>query len=268
MKIAIAGKGGVGKTTLTSLLARSFAADGVRVLAIDADPDANLAGAIGIDATNREQLIPIADMVDLAKERTGHGSGSGGFFKLNPTVDDLPEELSVKYDAIRVLSLGSIRHGGSGCVCPQHTILRALMNHILLKEDDVVLMDMEAGVEHLGRGTAQAVDLLVIVVEPGRRSLETAEQIERLATDLGILKLAYVGSKIRDDADTKFLTTYLEDKNILGCLRQSRAICEADKNDLAPYDQTGAPFEEIRSIRKNIESLVANCNRRRNGPCA
>lgn len=258
MKIAIAGKGGVGKTTLTSLLARSFAADGVKVLAIDADPDANLAGAIGIDAINREQLIPLADMEELAKERTSHGKGFGGFFKLNPTVDDLPEELSVTYDSIRVLSLGSIRQGGSGCVCPQHTILRALMNHILLKEDDIVLMDMEAGVEHLGRGTAQAVDLLLIVVEPGRRSLETADQIERLAADLGIRKLAYIGSKIRDDADTGFLTKHLKNKNIIGCLWQSKAICEADRNDLAPFDQAGAPLEEIKSIRKQIESLVTS----------
>nr|WP_319515822.1 AAA family ATPase [uncultured Cohaesibacter sp.] len=258
MKIAIAGKGGVGKTTLTSLLARSFSADGIRVLAIDADPDANLAGAIGIDANVRETLVPLADMKDLAAERTGHGSGFGGFFKLNPTVDDLPDELSVKFEGIRVLSLGFIQHGGSGCVCPQHTILRALMSHILLKEDDVVLMDMDAGVEHLGRGTSEAVDLLIVVVEPGRRSLETAAQIERLAADLGIAKIAYAGSKIRDDDDLDFLSKALENKNFLGALRLSEAIRDADRNDRAPYDQTGAPLAEIQSIRERIEELTAD----------
>ncbi|WP_057461180.1 AAA family ATPase [Pseudovibrio sp. POLY-S9] len=260
MKIAIAGKGGVGKTTLTSLLARSFAKEGMRVLAIDADPDANLAGALGVSSENREKLVPLANMKDLAIERTGHGSGFGGFFVLNPTVDDLPETLSIKHEGIRILSLGSIRHGGSGCVCSQHTIVRALMNHILLKENDLVLMDMEAGIEHLGRGTAEAVDLLIVVVEPGRRSLETAAQIERLAKDLGIENLAYVGSKLRDSSDMDFLSSALPNERFLGGIQLSDAIRTADLNDLSPFDQDDAPLSQIKDIQTRIRALGATTN--------
>lgn len=257
MKIAIAGKGGVGKTTLASLLARSFSNDGMRVIAIDADPDANLAAAIGIDKELRKQLTPISEMKELAEERTAHGNGLGGFFKLNPTVDDLPDSLSVKFESIRLLSLGSIRHGGAGCVCPQHTILRALMRHILLKEDDVVVMDMEAGVEHLGRGTADAVDVLIIVVEPGQRSLETATQIERLAADLGIKQLAYVGSKVRDEADSTFLAHSLPTSRYLGEIHLNDCVRQADQASASPFDQAGLHLDEIRRIRANLEAFLS-----------
>lgn len=262
MKIAIAGKGGVGKTTLASLLARSFSSDGMRVIAIDADPDANLAAAIGIDPDQREKLRPISEMKELAEERTAHGSGLGGFFKLNPTVDDLPESLSAKFETIRLLSLGSIRHGGAGCVCPQHTILRALMRHILLRQDDVVVMDMEAGVEHLGRGTADAVDVLIIVVEPGKRSLETASQIERLAADLGIKQLAYVGSKVRDEADSQFLVQSLPSSRYLGDLHLNDCVRQADQVSASPFDQTGPHLDEIKTIRANLEAFLADIQAR------
>lgn len=219
MKIAIAGKGGVGKTTLAALLARAYAAEGRKVLAIDADPDANLAAAIGLPADRIAALQPIAALKELAAERTGHAGGYGGFFKLNPTVDDLPEALSQSHAGVRILALGHIEHGGGGCVCPEHALLRALMTHILVRRDDVVVMDMEAGVEHLGRATADAVDVLIVVVEPGQRSLDTARQIERLAADLGIRRLAYVGSKVANDGELEFLKADLPPRLFLAACR-------------------------------------------------
>ena len=180
MKIAISGKGGVGKTTFAALLARTLNEQGKSVLAIDADPDANLAAALGIEGADK--IVPIAEMKEMIFERTEAQPGSiGGFFKLNPKVDDLPDALSARLGNIKLMRLGGVKKGGAGCICPESTLLKALVTHIVLCRDEVVIMDMEAGIEHLGRGTARAVDKLIIVVEPGRRSLDTAENIKRLA---------------------------------------------------------------------------------------
>ena len=173
MKLAVSGKGGVGKTTFAALLIRTLSDQGKHVLAIDADPDANLAAALGI--ADADRIIPIAEMKELIFERTGAQPGTiGGFFKLNPKVDDLPDTLSAKLDNIKLMRLGGVKKGGGGCMCPESTLLKALVMHIVLARDEVVVMDMEAGIEHLGRATAQAVDKLIVVVEPGRRSIDTA----------------------------------------------------------------------------------------------
>ena len=176
MKLAIRGKGGVGKTTFAALLIRTFDQAGKHVLAIDADPDANLAAAVGVSGAG--DIVPIAEMEDLIYERTEAKPGNiGGYFKLNPKVDDLPDKLSVKLNNIKLMRLGGVKKGGAGCICPESTLLKALVTHIVLARDEVVIMDMEAGIEHLGRGTAKAVSKLLVVVEPGRRSIDTAEHI-------------------------------------------------------------------------------------------
>jgi CO dehydrogenase maturation factor len=204
MKLAVSGKGGVGKTTFASLLIRNFNAAGKRVLAIDADPDANLAAGIGIE--NASRIVPIAEMKELVLERTGAQPGTiGGFFKLNPKVDDLPEALSVNFENIKLMRLGGVQKGGSGCICPESTLLRALVMHIVLARDEVVVMDMEAGIEHLGRATAKAVDKLIVVVEPGRRSIDTAGHIRQLAAEIGLNNIGVVGNKIRGPGDQEFL---------------------------------------------------------------
>ncbi len=150
MKLAVSGKGGVGKTTFASLMIRTLNAEGKRVLAIDADPDANLAAGLGI--ADSDKIVPIAEMEDLIFERTGAKPGSiGGYFKLNPKVDDLPDAVSVGFERIKLMRLGGIKKGGSGCICPESALLRALVMHIVLARDEVVVMDMEAGIEHLGR---------------------------------------------------------------------------------------------------------------------
>nr|WP_318381436.1 carbon monoxide dehydrogenase accessory protein CooC [uncultured Enterobacter sp.] len=255
MKIAIAGKGGVGKTTLAGLLARSFAADGRPVLAIDADPDANLASALGIPAARYAELQPFSRMKDLAKARTGAGEGYGSLFILNPKVDDLPEAFCVEHEGVRLLRMGTVEHGGTGCVCPEHTLLRRLMSHLLLERDDVVVMDMEAGIEHLGRSTAQAVDVLIVVVEPGLRSIQTARQIGELAADIGIRTLAYVGSKIACPSDKVFLEAQFSADQLLGYLSLNDTIRGADLSGRAPFDLGGDFMSELEVIKQRLTAL-------------
>jgi CO dehydrogenase maturation factor len=239
MKLAVSGKGGVGKTTFAALLIRTLSLQGKRVLAIDADPDANLATALGI--ANGDAITPIADMKKLIFERTEARPGSiGGFFKLNPKVDDLPDALSVKLDNIKLMRLGSVKKGGSGCLCPESTLLRALITHIVLARDEVVVMDMEAGIEHLGRATAQSVDKLVVVVEPGRRSIETAEHIRKLASEIGLGRIAVVGNKIRTPKDEAYLRTHLPDFDFLGFIPYDDSLIEADLEGVSPFDVPSA----------------------------
>ncbi len=235
MKLAISGKGGVGKTTLTALLAKAFTKRGYRVLAIDADPDANLAAALGY--AHPEKIQPIAEMADLIEERTGAKPGTtGAVFKMNPKVDDLPDKLSAEVDGIRLMRMGTVKKGGGGCVCPESTLLRALVQHLLIERTDVVLLDMEAGIEHLGRGTSQFVDRLVVVLEPGKRSLETADKIRELAEDIRLLKLGAVGNKIRDPKDEAFLDKNLKDIPLLGFLPFRDSIIRADMEERPPFE--------------------------------
>jgi len=235
MKLAVSGKGGVGKTTFAALLIRTLNDRGKHVLAIDADPDANLAAALGIP--NADKITPIAEMKDLIFERTEARPGSiGGFFKLNPRVDDLPEALSAKLDNIKLMRLGGVQKGGSGCICPESTLLRALVTHIVLARDEVVVMDMEAGIEHLGRATASAVDKLIVVVEPGRRSIDTAEHIHKLASEIGLKTIAVVGNKIRSKKDEEFLKKHLNDFEFLGFIPYDDALIEADLDGVSPFD--------------------------------
>jgi CO dehydrogenase maturation factor len=235
MKLAVSGKGGVGKTTLTALLAKAFVKRGYRVLAIDADPDANLAAALGYP--NPETILPIAEMAELIEERTGAKPGTvGGVFRMNPKVDDLPEKLSAEVDGIRLMRMGTVKKGGGGCVCPESTLLRALVQHLLIERTDVVLMDMEAGIEHLGRGTSEFVDRLLVVLEPGKRSLETAEKIRELAEDIHLRKLGAVGNKIRGPEDEAFLERHVKGIPLLGFLPFRDSIIRADMEARPPFE--------------------------------
>ena len=247
MKIAVSGKGGVGKTTFSALLIRALSKEGKHVLAIDADPDANLAAAVGI--TGADKIIPISEMKELIFERTEAKPGTiGGFFKLNPKVDDLPEALSVKFENIKLMRLGGVKKGGSGCICPESTLLKALITHIVLSRDEVVVMDMEAGIEHLGRATAQAVDKLFIVVEPGRRSIETAEHIKKLASEIGLKNLSLVGNKIRGSNDVEFLKNNLPGFTFSCFIPYEDALIEADLKGISPFDVKSNAVAEISKV--------------------
>jgi CO dehydrogenase maturation factor len=236
MKIAISGKGGVGKTTLASLIIKNFADRGNKVLAIDADPDANLAGALGIE--HPEDIIPISQMKELIEERTESKVGTmGSFFKLNPHVSDLPEKLSVQKGNIRVMVMGGVKRGGGGCICPESVMLKTLITHLILARDEVVVLDMEAGIEHLGRGTASSVNKLIVVVEPGQRSIETAHQIKKLAQDLGLKNIVLVGNKVRNEQDKEFLIRQLPGFTFLGFLPYDNQIIEADLEGRAPFEK-------------------------------
>lgn len=204
MKIAISGKGGVGKTTLSSLLAASYAADGLKVIAIDADPDANLATALGISSDT--SITPLVELKELIKERVGADPGQATvYFKMNPRVDDIPDRFSVRKDGVRLMVMGTIRGGGKGCACPENAMIKQLLGHLLLQRDEMLIMDMEAGIEHLGRGTARFVDHLLAVVEPGILSVQTYHRIKRLAADLGIRRLGVVANRVRSADDVTFI---------------------------------------------------------------
>jgi CO dehydrogenase maturation factor len=249
MKLAITGKGGVGKTTLTSLLAYLYAKGGQTVLAIDADPSPCLGAALGFPSEALKGLTPIAEMRELIAERTDSQPGTfGGYFKLNPRVDDIPDRFSVKHRGVTLLELGAVEKGGSGCICPESVLLKQLVSHILLRRGEVVLMDMYAGVEHLGRATADSVDAMIAVVEPGARSLATAAQIKSLAGDIGLTKLFLVGNKVRSEADRAYIEAHSPGLPVLGHLPYTPRAQEADRAGEAAYDTAPEMVEAARAI--------------------
>src|SRR5512136_2542431 len=242
MKIAISGKGGVGKTTLAGVMARILASNGRKVLAIDADPDSNLASAIGLPKEALAKLSPIASMTSM--------------FKLNPKVDDLPDELGVTYQGVKLLLLGCIPQGGGGCFCPENVLLKNLVRHLVVQREEAVIIDMEAGLEHLGRGSTGHVDALIIVVEPGQRAINTAKQIRKLGEDLRIKKMMIVGNKVSSDQDRKVIEENLADFPVLGHMSYNPKILQADREGISPYDLNGQIRDEVRAILTELEKRI------------
>jgi CO dehydrogenase maturation factor len=243
LKIAVAGKGGVGKTLISGTLARLLARDGFRVLAIDADPAMNLASALGIPSDVASKIVPISENKELIEERTGAKPGSAFsiFISLTPTVDDIAEKYGVVGpDSVRLLVMGTVRSGGSGCMCPANSLLRALIRHVTLIEKDAVVMDMEAGLEHLGRATVRGFDALLCVVEPGAQSIETASRIKRLAQDINVKEVLAVGNKVAREEEEKFIREYLSriGLDIICTIPFDQDIISSDILRVAPIDHS------------------------------
>ena len=253
MKVAITGKGGVGKTTFASTLCRLYAEEGRKVLAADVDPDANLGLALGLTEEEVNAIVPVSRMKELAKERTG-ANASNTFYKLNPEVSDLPDELSKDVNGVKLLVMGTVDTGGTGCVCPEHVMLKAILSSLVFRKDDVVVMDMEAGLEHLGRGTASMMDQFIVVIEPGARSVQTYERIKQLAKDIGVNRVRVVANKVRDERDEEFIKARIPAEDLLGFVHYNADVIEADRNGQSPFDYSQQAVDEIRAIKAKIDA--------------
>jgi CO dehydrogenase maturation factor len=237
MKIAISGKGGVGKSTLAAALALIMAQRGQKVLAVDADPDSNLAAYLGISREKQKRIVPISRQVALIEERTGAKVNQyGQIFKLNPEVSDIADRYAVVHEGVALLVLGAVEKGGSGCACPENVLLRALVADLVLYKNEALVMDMEAGVEHLGRGTASGVDKMIVVLEPGQRSIETAQRVIRMATEIGLKNFQFVANKITGAEDENFIRNAFPKNRLLGIIPYSEEIRLADRTGRSVLD--------------------------------
>ncbi len=254
IKLAISGKGGVGKSTLAGTLARLYATDGMRVLAIDADPDANLASALGVPTELRPSVRTISTERQLIEERTGAKVREfGQIFTLNPDVQGIAERYATRHAGVDLLVLGAAQRAGGGCACPESVLLKALVRHLVLKREEVVILDMEAGIEHLGRGTAMGVDVLLAVVEPSQRSVETARHIRAMALSIGIRNFAVVANKsLSMEADRAWVAQEFGADRVLGVIPFDRRIVEGDRADRSVFDiksdEVLAPFRAIQRV--------------------
>jgi len=257
VKIAVTGKGGVGKTTLSAILGHLYAQEGKKVLAVDADPDANLAAAFGLTDEQVAGLRPIAELTELIEERTGARPGtSGGIFKLNPRVDDIPEGFGFRFDGITLLITGKSKEAASGCYCPENVLLRRLLKHLVTDRDEVVVIDMEAGIEHLTRGTTEAVDAFIVVVEPGKRSIQTAHTVKKMAEGLGVGKVYVVANKVRTPEDEEFIRKSTSGMIFAGALSYNASVVEADVSGTAPFSASSEFVKEVQKIKDAIEKDI------------
>jgi CO dehydrogenase maturation factor len=256
IKIAIGGKGGVGKTTVCAVLAQLFAESGFDVLAIDADPDANLASALGI--TSGQCPEPLINMKDLIAERTGTEKNAVGmYFKLNPNVSDLPEKYWHESNGLKLLVLGSITQAGSGCACPEGAFLKALLRDTILQRQEMVLVDLAAGVEFMGRASVQGIDALVLVVEPGGRSIETANHMAKMGRELGIGCVAAIANKITEESQTETIKSQLQNVDLLGNLQYSRALQQADLGRAPVHGADAEIINELKQVKNQLTQNIS-----------
>ena len=253
MKIAISGKGGVGKTTLTVCLSRFLAEQGQSVIVVDADPDADTALALGLD----ERPEPLSALKELIEERTGASGTGGEYFSLNPQVEDIPDEYAVEADGVRLLRMGRLAQGGSGCFCPENAFLKSLLAHLFFTEDQYVLLDMEAGIEHLGRGTAQGVDGMLVVVEPGRMSLNTALEVKRYASDIGLTNVGAIANNFSSDEELEAIKREIGSLPLVGTFPHDDDISRADLEGRPPYTGSESQKEHLREMVDGIEGFLA-----------
>ena len=244
MKFAVAGKGGVGKTFISGTLARLFARDGYNVLAVDADPNINLASTLGVPRDVAEKIVPLSENDSLVEERTGVAPGRsyGSMFRMTPTVGDIVEKFGVVGpDGVQLLVMGTVKGGDTGCMCPANALLRVLIQHLLIQRRDVVIMDMVAGLEHLGRGTARRVDAMLAVVEPRMKSVDTIRRILKLAAEIEVREVLAVGNKIGGERERVFVEERMREVGVpvAAHIPYDPAVAEADMLGEAPLDHDG-----------------------------
>lgn len=252
MKIAVSGKGGTGKTFLAGNLATQFSRRGHRVIAIDADPSPNLALTLGMSIEEAGKIIPIAENEQLIRLKTG--TDYSGVFRLTFTVDDIIEKYAVPTPSgVHLMVMGTVRSLGSGCTCPAHSVVKALLRHLIVERDEVVILDMDAGIEHLGRGTAEHVDTLLVVSDANRKSLEVAKTICRMAKDSEIRQVGLVGNRITGPAQELAVRIFAEKNGI-----EVFAIIPFGQ-DISYNGITGAPIDEGHSAAIHaVLSLAAS----------
>lgn len=249
MKIAVTGKGGSGKTTVSAGLALLFTQEGKSVIAVDCDPDMNLGLSLGF--SHPEKIKPISEMKELIAERTESGPDRpAGFFKLNPKVDDIPQKFCPEYNNIRLIVMGKVNKAGGGCLCPENTLVKALVSHLVISQKEIVILDMVAGTEHMGRGTAGSVDAIFIVTEPTLLGINTARHIKSLAQDLGIKKIFFVANKINGRQDLDFIKENLKE-DLIGFISFNKNM----------QDNRGK-FVFDTKLKKEFQDIYKELNRR------
>jgi CO dehydrogenase maturation factor len=250
IKIAISGKGGVGKTTVAALLSLEFARRGVGVIAIDADPNPSLGQALGFPSG---PLPPLLEMSDEIEERIGT---PGGFIRMNPRVDDLVSRVGRTHAGVHLIVAGGVTHGGAGCACPQGVLLRRLLDHVVLESGEAVIVDFEAGLEHLGRRTAEAVDRMLVVADPSRASVETAGRIRRLAAEIGVARVHVVGNRIRVPDDEAWLADHLDGLELIGSVPWDDDVLSAERSGRPITELRGAVPAAIANLADVLESMA------------
>lgn len=256
MKIAVSGKGGVGKTFVAGVLADFFVKKGFKVLAIDADPSPNLALTLGIPLDEANKIVPVSENSQLLESKTR--TNFEGVYRLSFTVDDIVEKFGVKSPyGMNLLVMGTIRSAGAGCTCPANAVIRALLRHLIVERDEVVVMDMEAGVEHMGRGTAKRVDTMLIVADSSLKSLETAKKIYGLATEAGIKNAFIIGNKVRDSSEGEMIKRFAAKNkiSILDLVPHDETILKADREGETPL-KYAKDSEGIAAIQRIGEKLL------------
>lgn len=248
MKVAFTGKGGVGKTTLAGLFIQVLAREDREILAVDCDPDSNLGKALGFEKA--DEITPIVNMKEMIEERMGIDKGGRAFFQLNPKIEDIPDKFSQSKGNIKLIVMGAVDEGGSGCMCPENAFIKSLLRHLILKRNEHVVMDMEAGVEHFGRGTAKACDFVLVVVEPSFNSIQTARKISRFARDIGIKKIYAIGNKIRSQEDSRFIKEELKDIKLIEAVDFDKNFFLQDKerNSAVVSNKISLKLEKVKQL--------------------